>query len=136
MNNEEMEDRFDLPKNAGFEDEGGVYPEDEGTGDGGGNGRSRKKGAKSKTPALDSFSRDLTEFARLDKLDPVIGRDVELDMIIQILNKRKKNNPIIIGEPGIGKCFCKETKVTLRNDITGDITEISVEDFIKTLPSA
>jgi ATP-dependent Clp protease ATP-binding subunit ClpC len=109
INNEEMEERFDLPKNAGFEDDGGIYPEDEGTGGTeGGSGRSRKKGGKSKTPALDSFSRDLTEFARLDKLDPVIGRDVELDMIIQILNKRKKNNPIIIGEPGIGKTAIAE----------------------------
>lgn len=108
MNKERMDSQFDLPQNAGFEDEGGVYPEDEGTGGiGGGSGR-KKRGAKSKTPALDNFSRDLTEFARLDKLDPVIGREEELDMIIQILNKRKKNNPIIIGEPGIGKTAIAE----------------------------
>ena len=58
---------------------------------------------KSKTPTLDHFSRDITEFARKSKLDPVIGRDKEIERIAQILLRRKKNNPVLIGEPGVGK---------------------------------
>ncbi len=58
---------------------------------------------KSPTPALDEFSRDLTQLARSGKLDPVIGRDQEIDRVLQILSRRTKNNPVIIGEPGIGK---------------------------------
>jgi len=59
--------------------------------------------SKSKTPALDYFSRDLTQLAREDKLDPIIGRQLEIERIIQILARRKKNNPVLIGEPGVGK---------------------------------
>ncbi len=58
---------------------------------------------KSPTPALDEFSRDLTQLAKSGKLDPVIGRDQEIDRVLQILSRRTKNNPVIIGEPGIGK---------------------------------
>jgi len=58
---------------------------------------------KSQTPALDEFSRDLTLLAKSGKLDPVIGRDQEIDRVLQILSRRTKNNPVIIGEPGIGK---------------------------------
>jgi ATP-dependent Clp protease ATP-binding subunit ClpC len=58
---------------------------------------------KSQTPALDEFSRDLTLLAKNGKLDPVIGRDQEIDRVLQILSRRTKNNPVIIGEPGIGK---------------------------------
>jgi len=58
---------------------------------------------KSPTPALDEFSRDLTQLAKIGKLDPVIGRDHEIDRLLQILSRRTKNNPVIIGEPGIGK---------------------------------
>ena len=58
---------------------------------------------KSPTPALDEFSRDLTQLAKIGKLDPVIGRDVEIDRVLQILSRRTKNNPVIIGEAGIGK---------------------------------
>ncbi len=58
---------------------------------------------KSATPALDEFSRDLTQLAKAGKLDPVIGRDQEIDRVLQILSRRTKNNPVIIGEPGIGK---------------------------------
>ncbi len=61
-----------------------------------------KKG-KSKTPALDSFGRDLTELAREDKLDPVIGRSREIERVIQILCRRQKNNPVLLGEAGVGK---------------------------------
>ncbi len=60
-------------------------------------------GEKSKTPALDTFGRDLTQLAREGKLDPVIGREDEVDRILQILCRRTKNNPILLGEPGVGK---------------------------------
>jgi len=58
---------------------------------------------KSKTPMLDHFGRDLTAMAREGKLDPVIGREKEIERVVQILSRRKKNNPVLIGEPGIGK---------------------------------
>jgi len=58
---------------------------------------------KSKTPALDEFGRDLTELAQNGKLDPVIGRETEIERVIQILSRRTKNNPVLIGEPGVGK---------------------------------
>lgn len=61
------------------------------------------KKSKSNTPFLDNFGKDLTKLASLGKLDPVIGREEEIDQTIQILNKRKKNNPILIGESGVGK---------------------------------
>tara|TARA_Y100000746_G_scaffold232123_1_gene247953 strand:+ start:107 stop:2572 length:2466 start_codon:yes stop_codon:yes gene_type:complete len=61
------------------------------------------KSSKSKTPALDHFSRDITELARQKKLDPVIGREEEIQRVAQILSRRKKNNPVLIGEPGVGK---------------------------------
>ncbi len=58
---------------------------------------------KSKTPALDHFCRDLTDLARQGKLDPTIGRKTEIERVIEILCRRKKNNPVLIGEPGVGK---------------------------------
>ena len=58
---------------------------------------------KSKTPALDEFGRDLTELAQAGKLDPVIGREDEIERVVQILCRRTKNNPVLIGEPGVGK---------------------------------
>jgi len=61
------------------------------------------KSSKSKTPALDHFSRDITELARQKELDPVIGREEEIQRVAQILSRRKKNNPVLIGEPGVGK---------------------------------
>ncbi len=66
-------------------------------------GSDRVKQAKSETPTLDQFGRDLTQLARDNKLDPIIGRDKEIGRIIQILCRRKKNNPVLIGEPGVGK---------------------------------
>jgi len=64
---------------------------------------SEKKNSKSQTPTLDHFSRDITEMARKGKLDPVIGRKSEIERVAQILTRRKKNNPVLIGEPGVGK---------------------------------
>src|SRR5262245_11503408 len=66
-------------------------------------GGAAAKGGKSKTPALDSFGRDLTELARQSKLDPVIGRQNEIERVIQILSRRQKNNPVLLGEAGVGK---------------------------------
>src|SRR5437870_2655495 len=71
-------------------------------GGGGGGERTASKG-KSKTPALDSFGRDLTELARQGKLDPVIGRQNEIERVIQVLSRRTKNNPVLLGEAGVGK---------------------------------
>jgi len=67
-----------------------------------------RKRKKSKTPALDHFGRDLTELARRGKLDPIIGRDNEIERVSQILSRRKKNNPVLIGEPGVGKTAIAE----------------------------
>ncbi|MEZ5357363.1 MAG: ATP-dependent Clp protease ATP-binding subunit [Candidatus Zixiibacteriota bacterium] len=63
----------------------------------------KRKRRKSKTPALDHFGRDLTEMARRGRLDPIIGRQNEIERVTQILSRRKKNNPVLIGEPGVGK---------------------------------
>ena len=63
---------------------------------------------KSETPALDQFGRDLTQYASDGKLDPVIGRDKEIERVIQVLCRRKKNNPVLIGEPGVGKTAIAE----------------------------
>ena len=68
----------------------------------------KKKRKKSKTPALDHFGRDLTELARRDKLDPIIGREDEIERVCQVLSRRKKNNPVLIGEPGVGKTAIAE----------------------------
>jgi ATP-dependent Clp protease ATP-binding subunit ClpC len=76
-----------------------------GTGGGGGGSGERTGGSrtKSKTPALDSFGRDLTELAKQGKLDPVIGRANEIERVVQILSRRQKNNPVLLGEAGVGK---------------------------------
>ncbi|MDP8239044.1 MAG: ATP-dependent Clp protease ATP-binding subunit [Candidatus Hatepunaea meridiana] len=73
----------------------------DGTGVGEKGGATSKK--KSKTPALDHFSRDLTALAKKDELDPIIGREKEIERVAQILSRRKKNNPVLIGDPGVGK---------------------------------
>ena len=67
-----------------------------------------RQGRKSDTKTLDQFSRDLTELARAGQLDPVIGRDEEIQRVIQILSRRSKNNPVLIGEPGVGKTAVAE----------------------------
>ncbi len=83
--------------------------EEDETSEGGGFGGGFKKYSdKSKTPVLDNFGRDLTKAAEEDRLDPVVGREKELERIAQILSRRKKNNPILIGEPGVGKSAIAE----------------------------
>src|SRR4051812_26109308 len=76
---------------------------DAGGGGGEGGERAAAKGGKSKTPALDSFGRDLTDLARQSKLDPVIGRANEIERVVQVLSRRTKNNPVLLGEAGVGK---------------------------------
>ncbi len=80
----------DLPME---EDEGGSY----------GSRTGRRGSTKSRTPVLDNFGRDVTRLAEEGKLDPIIGRENEIERVSQILSRRKKNNPILIGEPGVGK---------------------------------
>ena len=63
---------------------------------------------KSKTPVLDNFGRDLTKLAMEDKLDPIVGREKEIERVAQVLSRRKKNNPVLIGEPGVGKTAIAE----------------------------
>ncbi len=77
---------------------------------GSGFGRSPKPttAPKSKTPVLDNFGRDLTKFAEEGRLDPIVGREKELERVAQVLSRRKKNNPILIGEPGVGKSAIAE----------------------------
>ena len=67
-----------------------------------------KSSKKTKTPVLDNFGRDLTALAEQDKLDPVVGREKEIERVSQILSRRKKNNPLLIGEPGVGKSAIAE----------------------------
>jgi ATP-dependent Clp protease ATP-binding subunit ClpC len=67
-----------------------------------------KKPEKSKTPVLDNFGHDLTKLATDDKLDPIVGREKEIERVAQVLSRRKKNNPVLIGEPGVGKTAIAE----------------------------
>jgi ATP-dependent Clp protease ATP-binding subunit ClpC len=68
-----------------------------------GQGKTKGSAERTKTPVLDNFGRDLTKLALEEKLDPVIGREKEIERVAQVLSRRKKNNPVLIGEPGVGK---------------------------------
>ena len=94
-------------------------------------GRKRKK---SKTPALDHFGRDLAELARKGQLDPIIGRDDEIERVTQILSRRKKNNPVLIGEPGVGKTAIAEGLA--QRIVAGKVPQILEDKRIVTLDMA
>ena len=80
------------------------FDDEKGRGGFGGSTKSKPSAtSKSKTPVLDNFGRDITKLAEQDALDPIVGRDAEIERVSQILSRRKKNNPILIGEPGVGK---------------------------------
>ncbi|MFQ5590759.1 MAG: ATP-dependent Clp protease ATP-binding subunit [Phycisphaerae bacterium] len=96
-------------------------------------GAEQKKG-KSKTPALDSFGRDLTEMGKQGKLDPVIGRVDEIERIIQILCRRQKNNPVLLGEAGVGKTAIVEGLA--QKIVAGDIPELLADHRIVVLDLA
>jgi ATP-dependent Clp protease ATP-binding subunit ClpC len=95
---------------------------------------SSSKGGKSKTPALDSFGRDLTELARQNKLDPVIGREKEIERAVQILCRRTKNNPVLLGEAGVGKTAIVEGFA--QRVIEGNVPELLTEKRIVVLDLA
>ncbi len=108
----------------------------EGVGVGGNQGEQQAagRGNKSKTPALDSFGRDLTELARQGKLDPVIGREREIERAIQVLCRRTKNNPVLLGEAGVGKTAIVEGFA--QRVIAGSVPEILAEKRIVVLDLA
>ncbi|MCB0788907.1 MAG: ATP-dependent Clp protease ATP-binding subunit, partial [Flavobacteriales bacterium] len=82
--------------------------DDEGGASYGGGGPRKQGDSKSKTPVLDNFGRDLTKMAEEGKLDPIVGREKEIERVSQVLSRRKKNNPVLIGEPGVGKSAIAE----------------------------
>ena len=94
-----------LPKNESFNEDSS---NDDGLKGESFNNPTTKTNKKSKTPVLDNFGRDLTEMAEDGKLDPVVGREKEIERVSQILSRRKKNNPLLIGEPGVGKSAIAE----------------------------
>ena len=104
------------------------------TGNSGSESGSSSKSSKSKTPALDSFGRDLTELARQGKLDPVIGRQREIERAIQILCRRTKNNPVLLGEAGVGKTAIVEGFA--QRVINGEVPEILADKRIVVLDLA
>jgi ATP-dependent Clp protease ATP-binding subunit ClpC len=89
---------------------------------------------RSRTPTLDEFGRDLTDLAKQDKLDPVVGRNTEIERVIQILSRRTKNNPVLIGEPGVGKTAIAEGLA--ERIASGDIPEMLKDKRIVALDLA
>jgi ATP-dependent Clp protease ATP-binding subunit ClpC len=94
----------------------------------------QKQTGRSRTPTLDEFGRDLTELARNEKLDPVVGRHTEIERVIQILSRRTKNNPVLLGEPGVGKTAIAEGLA--QRIIQGDIPETLKDKRIVSLDLA
>ena len=103
-------------------------------GGGGSEGAPSGKSGKSKTPALDSFGRDLTELAQQGKLDPVIGRQDEIERAIQVLCRRTKNNPVLLGEAGVGKTAIVEGFA--QRVVAGEVPELLCDKRIVVLDLA
>jgi ATP-dependent Clp protease ATP-binding subunit ClpC len=104
---EMLEYQHEGPQNASDTDD----PDEDSSrlfGSGSPTGKEKKGTEKSRTPVLDNFGRDLTRLAEEGKLDPIVGREKEIERVAQILSRRKKNNPILIGEPGVGKTAIAE----------------------------
>ena len=99
-------DIIEYPSSSTFPDE--KDNPDEFSGDSSSSAQETKTTVKTKTPVLDNFGRDMTLLAEQNKLDPVIGREKEIQRVSQILSRRKKNNPLLIGEPGVGKSAIAE----------------------------
>jgi ATP-dependent Clp protease ATP-binding subunit ClpC len=101
--------KSELPGNTADDDDQSSFMGSSNQGSSRGNhGSGKGSESKSKTPVLDNFGRDLTSMAEEDKLDPIVGREKEIERVSQILSRRKKNNPILIGEPGVGKSAIAE----------------------------
>jgi ATP-dependent Clp protease ATP-binding subunit ClpC len=102
------EDYIDSPTSESFPNDDDDNSAEEASKDNLFSSTSQKGNKKSKTPVLDNFGRDLTHLAEEGKLDPVVGREAEIQRVSQILSRRKKNNPLLIGEPGVGKSAIAE----------------------------
>ena len=116
MNYESVKDELELMMDSGYQSE--TLPEsktpesasesDDEKEDSFASSSKKTSDSKSKTPVLDNFGRDLTKMAEEDRLDPIVGREKEIERVSQILSRRKKNNPLLIGEPGVGKSAIAE----------------------------
>ncbi|WP_224490146.1 ATP-dependent Clp protease ATP-binding subunit [Robertkochia flava] len=102
------DDYIDAPRAESFSDDPSDGDDAKDNPFGNSSSSGSKSSKKSKTPVLDNFGRDLTQLAEEDKLDPVVGREKEIERVSQILSRRKKNNPLLIGEPGVGKSAIAE----------------------------
>lgn len=110
-NNDLLKNKYDFKNSLDHDDDDDFQP------------KKQNKNESSKTPILDSFSRDLTKMAEEKKIDPIVGRNEEIERVSQILSRRKKNNPILIGEPG---CIDGETLINVRK-----VSELGSHKIIK-----